>query len=88
MILDHIICRYLSPLVVDAKKLNLEDEGRVARDDGREPTSAVAVVRGNGEDSLLAKAHLRDTLIPTLDDTASTDLGLEGFVPVDGAVEL
>jgi hypothetical protein len=38
--------------------------------------------------NLLANGELGNTLIPTLDDAADTDLGLEGVLTVTGRVEL
>lgn len=38
--------------------------------------------------NLLAEGELRNTLVPTLDDAADADLGLEGVLTVTGRVEL
>ena len=51
-----------------------------------EPT--VSVVGRADQVGLLAEGELRDTLVPTLDDAANTDLGDERRSTVAGRVEL
>jgi hypothetical protein len=73
---------YLSDLL----KLNIEDESRVGGDGTGEAASTVAVVRGDDKSSLLAKLHLDDTLVPTLDDLANADRDIK-VTASDGAVK-
>lgn len=48
----------------------------------------LTVVGSADEVSLLADAQLSHTLVPTLNDTADTDLGDEGGSTVSGRVKL
>merc|ERR1712078_474472 len=76
------------PGLIAGEELHVEDEGGVGGDDGGVPASAVGVVRGAGQLGTLADGHLRDALVPALDDLAHADLEGELVAAVAGAVEL
>lgn len=73
--------------LVDLEELNLELESRVGgaryqhrllkdnSHDGGEAAGTVGVVGGGGEDGLLAKRELGDTLVPTLGVSCATSRG-------------
>ena len=73
---------------VEAKELDLEDEGSVGRDDRRVAIGTVGHVGRSGESDLLANAHLSDTLIPSADHLADAEGELELLATVSAAVEL
>ena len=88
----YIECKMLSGLAafssLEVEELNVEHQGGVGGDDGGVPASAVGVVRGAGQLGTLADGHLRDALVPALDDLAHADLEGELVAAVAGAVEL
>lgn len=74
---------------MDLEQLNLEDEGGLGGNDGREAAGTVSKLVGDGETGLLANAELGNTLVPALDDSSDADLGLEGATAgLAGRVEL
>ena len=71
----------------EVDNFDLEGEGGVGRDDTAGTSCAVGVIRGAGEDGLLALLELSDALVPALDDLADTDDKLEGLSAGDAGIE-
>ena len=71
----------------EVKKLDLELEGGLRRNDWRMASGAVSVLGRTDQDCLAALAQLEEALVPALDDLADADLGLEGPLLLDGGVE-
>jgi len=78
-------------LAIDGLEGDVEDQGRVRRDEAGETAGTVGVVASDRESGLLAESHAavsgEDTLVPALDDLTDTDLGVEVSAS-DGAVKL
>jgi hypothetical protein len=70
----------------DADKLRLENQNAVGGDRTHSPCS-VSPIRLNGQLALLARAHVEETLIPTLDDLAFAYDEGEGLAAVVRGVE-
>jgi len=68
-------------------ELDVENERRMRRDDGREAAGAIAVVGGDGESGLRALRQLGDALVPALDHLPDADLSLERLFPIPTRVE-
>src|SRR5688572_32148074 len=66
----------------DVEELDLEDQGGVRRNDGREAARAVAEVGRDHELALAADLHAGDALVPALDDLAGAELEVERLVAV------
>merc|ERR550539_225503 len=71
-----------------AKKLDVENERGIGRDNATGSARTVAIVRADRELSALANLHLCNTFIPSFDDLASTELEAERLITITGAVEL
>ena len=52
--------------LLESKKLDVKNKGRVGRDEAREATVTVGVVWRAGELGTLADAHLGDAFVPSL----------------------
>ena len=87
-----------SEILVDLKKLHIENEGGVGRNPtqsvltakrlhSRDSTSAITVIRSQGELGSLSKRHRHHTFIPALDNLANTNHKLERFSTSARAIE-
>jgi hypothetical protein len=74
--------------LVDTEELNVKDKSGVGGDEAGETSLAVAVVTGDGEHGSLAERELGDTLVPSSDDIADTNGGLEGLASISRRVKL
>ena len=69
---------------LEVDELNLENQGRVGRDQTiADVLVAVSVGRGAGEGGLSALVELLEALVPALDDLADSAGDLEGLASVD-----
>ena len=88
----EVVYRNHTPLIIpfslNVDQLNIEDQGRIGRDDAARPAVAVRVVGRAGQLGALALGQLGKALIPRLDDLAHADREAEGVVAVAGRVEL
>jgi hypothetical protein len=73
---------------LDANELRLEDESRVGLDDGTHSAVAVGEVGGDGQLALFVQLHAEESLIPALDDLASTDGEVERVATLVAGIEL
>jgi hypothetical protein len=81
------LAAFLGRNTSDADKLSLELEHRVGRNGSHAP-STVSPLRLNDQCSLLAGAHVQETLVPSLDDLALTDVEAERLATVVAGIEL
>src|SRR5688572_7761052 len=72
----------------DGEEFDFENEGGVWRNRARITVTTVGKVRWNGQLYLIACLHLRDALVPTSDDLSRAQHEAEGFIAIDGTVEL
>ena len=69
---------------LEVDELNLENQGRVGRDQTiADVLVAVSVGRGAGEGGLRALVELLEALVPSLDDLADSAGELEGLAAVN-----
>ena len=74
----------ISIVSLEVDELNLEDQGRVGRDQtSTDSLAAISVSRGAGEGGLCALVELLEALVPSLDDLADSAGELEGLAAVN-----
>jgi len=74
-------------LLVDLKKLDIENKRGIGRDNRREATGAIGVVRRASQKSTLTNRHLSNPLVPATNNVTNTELEGEGCATGTGAVE-
>ena len=72
---------------LDAHQFSLKDEDAVARD-WTNALAAISPLRLDCQLPLLARTHVKKTLIPSFDYTAAADRETEGLTAVVGGIEL
>jgi len=65
----------------------MEDQGRVSRNNWWKSACPVSIIWCNREFGTLAEGQLGNTLIPSLDDLADSDVADEWFTAIGGGVK-
>src|SRR3954469_11510692 len=76
------------PRLLQLQKLDLEQQGRVRRDNAAGAARAVAQLGRDQQRPLAAHLHAGHAFVPTLDHLAATEPERERAAPVQRAVEL